>query len=95
MFRLRGKGKIKLTQGTTYVVSNFGTFVCSRCAGLLRDLNFKVKGIGVCNFTNDELNFLTRMGNDVRFSLLRMQNQFGWLNSIKMRNCLIRKTQKQ
>lgn len=52
-------------KGTTYVVTNFGTFVCSRCAGLLRDLTFKVKGIGVCNFSDAELALLTRMGNDV------------------------------
>ena len=53
-------------KGTTYVVMTFGTFVCSRCAGLLRDLTYKVKGIGVCNFSDIELSFLTKMGNDVR-----------------------------
>jgi hypothetical protein len=52
-------------KGTTYVATNFGTFVCSRCAGLLRDLNFKVKGIGVCNFNETELGLLTKIGNDV------------------------------
>ncbi len=65
MLRLRGKSKLYLIKGTTYVVSSFGTFVCSRCAGLLRDLNFKVKGIGVCNFNDADVAFLTKMGNDV------------------------------
>ena len=54
-----------LTKGTTYVAITLGTFICSRCAGLLRDLNFKVKGIGVCNFSDSEMNLLSKMGNDV------------------------------
>ena len=33
-------------KGTTYVCIDFGTFICSRCAGILRELNFKVKGTG-------------------------------------------------
>jgi hypothetical protein len=45
---------------------NFGTFVCSRCAGLLRDLTYKVKGIGVCNFNDAEISLLTKIGNDVK-----------------------------
>ncbi len=48
----------------------FGTFVCSRCSGIHRELNNKVKGIGVCNFTEQELNTLNKMGNDViKFNL--------------------------
>src|SRR5690348_7054116 len=57
-------------KGTTYVVSNFSTFVCSRCSGLLRDLNFKVKGIGVCNFSEAELVLLTKIGNDVKYLII-------------------------
>lgn len=49
---------------------SFGTFVCSRCAGLLRDLTYKVKGIGVCNFSDQELAFLNKMGNDVKTKYL-------------------------
>ena len=37
-------------KGTTYVCTNFGTFICSRCAGILRELGFRVKGIGVSIF---------------------------------------------
>jgi hypothetical protein len=44
---------------------NFGTFVCSRCSGIHRELNNKVKGIGVSNFNEQELNTLNNMGNDV------------------------------
>ena len=52
-------------KGTTYVVINFGTFVCTRCSGIHRDLSNKVKGIGVSNFSDAELALLNRMGNDV------------------------------
>jgi hypothetical protein len=51
-------------KGTTYVALSFGTFVCTRCSGLLRDLNFKVKGIGVSIFSDNDLALLTKMGND-------------------------------
>lgn len=50
--------------GTTYASLNFGTFVCSQCAGILRGLNFKVKAIGISIFTLDEYEFLQRNGND-------------------------------
>ena len=54
-------------QGTTYIVGNFGTFVCTRCSGIHRDLSHKVKGIGVCNFTEAEMALLTKIGNDVLY----------------------------
>ena len=50
--------------GTTYASLNFGTFVCSQCAGILRGLNFKVKAFGISIFTLDEYEFLLRNGND-------------------------------
>ena len=50
--------------GTTYASLNFGTFVCSQCAGILRGLNFKVKALGISIFTLDEYEFLQRNGND-------------------------------
>ncbi len=46
-------------------MSNFGIFVCSKCAGLHRELNHKVKGIGMCVFSNDEVAFLQKWGNEV------------------------------
>ena len=50
-------------KGTTYVCINFGTFICSRCAGILRELNFKVKGISVSIFNQKEIDILTKNGN--------------------------------
>ena len=52
-------------KGTTYVCINFGTFICSRCAGILRELNFKVKGIGVTIFNQKEIEILENNGNSV------------------------------
>jgi hypothetical protein len=72
MFRLWRKGNIIfvfILKGTTYVVMNFGTFVCTRCSGIHRDLSFKVKGIGVCNFSEADLALLTKNGNDVNVNL--------------------------
>jgi len=43
----------------------YGIFVCSKCAGIHRESNTKVKGIGVCNFDDKEIAFLNKMGNDV------------------------------
>jgi len=43
---------------------SFGTFVCSRCSGLHRELNHKVKGLGMCVFKDDEVAFLTKWGNE-------------------------------
>ena len=51
-------------KGTTYVSMSFGTFICSRCAGLLREMNFKVKGTGVSIFKASEVDFLEKMGNE-------------------------------
>ena len=51
-------------KGTTYVCINFGTFICSRCAGILRELNYKVKGTGVSMFNQTEIDLLDKMGNE-------------------------------
>ena len=50
---------------TTYVCMDFGTFICSRCSGILRELNFKVKGTGVSIFNQKEIDILEKNGNDV------------------------------
>ena len=57
MFRLWRKG-------TTYACITFGTFICSRCAGILRELNYKVKGTGVSIFNQTEIDLLDKMGNE-------------------------------
>ena len=51
-------------KGVTYVVIKMGVFVCSRCSGIHRELGNMVKGIGVSNFTEKEINFLKEVGND-------------------------------
>ena len=50
--------------GTTYASLNFGTFVCSQCAGILRGLNFKVKPLGISIFTLNEYEILQKNGNE-------------------------------
>jgi hypothetical protein len=59
--------KYIIFKGTTYVVIKFGIFVCSKCAGIHRELNNAVKGIGVSNFSESDLTKLSQMGNDVYF----------------------------
>ena len=51
-------------KGTTYVVMDFGTFVCSSCAGILRELSYKVKGTGVTIFSEKDIDFIGKNGND-------------------------------
>ena len=56
-------------KGTTYVCIDFGTFICSRCAGILRELNFKVKGTGVYIFNQKEIDLLEKNGNEVAYQI--------------------------
>ena len=51
-------------KGTTYVCLSFGTFVCSGCAGILSNLNYKVKGLGVATFNKNDYEFIIQNGND-------------------------------
>ena len=50
--------------GTTYFVINTGTFVCSKCAGVLRELHFKVKGLSVSHFDIKDKAIAELCGND-------------------------------
>jgi Putative GTPase activating protein for Arf len=43
---------------------DFGVFVCSSCSGIHRDMTHKVKGIGMCNFNDKEIETLTKNGNE-------------------------------
>ena len=52
-------------KGTTYVVMDFGVFICSACSTYHREMNHKVKGIAMCNFSDKETQFLQENGNDV------------------------------
>jgi hypothetical protein len=51
-------------KGTTFVNITIGTFVCTKCAGLLRELNFAVKGLGVSVLKDKEISFIEEMGNE-------------------------------
>jgi len=50
-------------KGTTFVNVTLGTFVCTMCAGLLIELNFSVKGLGVSILKDKELATVEEMGN--------------------------------
>jgi hypothetical protein len=48
---------------------DFGVFVCSTCSGIHREINHKVKGIGMCNFNDKEIEILTKNGNEVIYTI--------------------------
>jgi len=50
--------------GTTYIVPDFGIFVCSVCAGIHREFNHRVKGLSMSNFSQAELDLLKTQGNE-------------------------------
>ncbi|KAJ3027895.1 UNVERIFIED_CONTAM: hypothetical protein HDU68_002861 [Siphonaria sp. JEL0065] len=54
---------------------NTSTFVCARCAGLLRTLNFRIKSLSSSTFSLIEVNALSKNGNGVaRKSYLATHN---------------------
>jgi hypothetical protein len=46
-----------------YVNLSHKTFVCTKCAGMLRDLQFKIKGISMSKFTKEDLDEMASGGN--------------------------------
>uniref|UniRef100_UPI00358FBCFA arf-GAP domain and FG repeat-containing protein 1-like n=1 Tax=Myxine glutinosa TaxID=7769 RepID=UPI00358FBCFA len=54
-------------RGPTYVDTTVGTFVCTTCSGVLRGLNppHRVKSISMTTFTDSEIEFLQKHGNEV------------------------------
>jgi Putative GTPase activating protein for Arf len=50
---------------------DFGVYVCSACAGIHREMTHKVKGIGMSNFNDKEVEFLSKWGNEVTNKLLQ------------------------
>ncbi|XP_059049854.1 arf-GAP domain and FG repeat-containing protein 1 [Achroia grisella] len=53
-------------RGPTYVNTTIGSFVCSKCSGMLRGLTppHRVKSISMATFTPEELEFIKTRGND-------------------------------
>ncbi|XP_053991578.1 uncharacterized protein LOC128883346 isoform X2 [Hylaeus volcanicus] len=49
--------------GPTFICVNFGTFVCTICAGIHRELLHRVKSIELSEWTNDEIEFILSHGN--------------------------------
>ncbi|XP_043989016.1 arf-GAP domain and FG repeat-containing protein 1b isoform X1 [Gambusia affinis] len=54
-------------RGPTYVNMTVGSFVCTTCSGILRGLNppHRVKSISMTTFTQQEIEFLQKHGNEV------------------------------
>lgn len=50
-------------RGPGYVCTNFNTFICTGCSGVLREFNFRVKGISMSTFTKEEVDNLEKGGN--------------------------------
>lgn len=50
--------------GPTYVCMDFGTFVCTMCSGLHRELHHKVKGVSVSKWSPTEVEFVEKHGNE-------------------------------
>jgi hypothetical protein len=46
-----------------YVVLDFGVFVCNTCSGIHRELNHKVKGMGMSNFNEKDVEKIQSWGN--------------------------------
>jgi hypothetical protein len=59
---------------STYANMTVNTFVCQACAGVLRDLNHRVKSIGMTSFTKEELGALESGGNEVARRVWRRNN---------------------
>ncbi|GBP06028.1 hypothetical protein EVAR_3271_1 [Eumeta japonica] len=53
-------------RGPTYVNTTIGSFVCSKCSGMLRGLTppHRVKSISMATFTPEEIEFIKNRGND-------------------------------
>ena len=52
-------------RGNQYVVLNFNTFVCTTCSGIHREMQHKIKSVGMSTFTLDEIKAIDKGGNAV------------------------------
>ncbi len=48
----------------TYVDITHNVFVCTRCSGIHREFQFKIKGVSMSNFTDEDIAGISGMGND-------------------------------
>ncbi len=52
-------------RGNQYVVLSFNTFVCTTCSGIHRELQHRVKSVGMSTFSTDEIKAIDKAGNAV------------------------------
>lgn len=57
-------------KGPPYVVTEFGIFVCSTCAGIHRSHQFHCKGISMTKFKDEEVERLEKQGGNERAMLI-------------------------
>jgi hypothetical protein len=58
----------------TYANMTVSTLVCQSCAGVLRELQHRVKGLTMATFTKEELSALTHGGNEQAMRVWRRNN---------------------
>lgn len=49
--------------GPTYVCMDYGTFICTVCSGLHREIAHRVKGVSLSEWSPEEVNFILEHGN--------------------------------
>ena len=54
-----------VSRGNQYVVLNFNTFVCTTCSGIHREMQHKIKSVGMSTFSIDEIKAVAAGGNAV------------------------------
>ncbi|GBG26418.1 Arf-GAP with GTPase, ANK repeat and PH domain-containing protein 2 [Hondaea fermentalgiana] len=52
-------------RGPSYICLNFNTFVCTSCSGILREFSYRVKGISMSTFTDEEMQSIRNGGNAI------------------------------
>ena len=55
-------------RGNQYVVLNFNTLVCTTCSGVHRELQHRIKSVGMSTFSTEEIKELDKGGNTVAAS---------------------------
>ena len=66
-----------------YVCVAFGTFLCTACAGVHRDFQFRVKSISSSKFSKEEVQLANEEGNDAA----RAKFLAGWYGTENERSC--------